>query len=170
VVIGSRDAVRAGEAVGKLRVALPAAVFEGFDNEVAATKARIVFVTVPFRSQSETYASLVSHLREEQIVVDCTVPLAAAVSGKATRVLGVWQGSAAQQAQEMVPKGARVVAALHTVAAALLGDLAHPLQEDTLVCGDRKADKRAVAEVLTRIEGLRPWTRGAWSKRESRSR
>ena len=44
-----------------------------------------------------------NHLREGQLLVDATVPLAAAVSGKATRTLGVWQGSAAQQAQEMVP-------------------------------------------------------------------
>jgi NADPH-dependent F420 reductase len=156
VVIGSRDAARAAEAVGKLRAALPEASFEGYGNAEAATKSRIVFVTVPFRNQSETYTNLKDALREEQIVVDCTVPLAAAVSGKATRVLGVWQGSAAQQAQEMVPKGVRVVAALHTVAAPLLGDLGHVLDEDTLVCGDRKADKRPVAEVLARIAGLRP--------------
>ena len=44
--------------------------------------------------------------------------MAAAVSGKATRTLGVWQGSAAQQAQEMVPEGVTVVSALHTVSAA----------------------------------------------------
>jgi hypothetical protein len=44
-----------------------------------------------------------------------TGALAAAVSGRATRVLGVRQGSAAQQAAEMVPHGVRVVAALHTV-------------------------------------------------------
>ena len=55
------------------------------------------------------------------------MPLAAAVSGKATRMLGVWQGSAAQQALEMVPEGVRVVSALHTVSAASLGDLEHPL-------------------------------------------
>ena len=156
VVIGSREAARADAAVRKLRAALPEGAFEGYGNEEAATKARIVFVTVPFSNQCGTYALLAAHLREEQIVVDCTVPLAAAVSGKATRVLGVWQGSAAQQAQEMVPKGVRVVAALHTVAAPLLANLDHTLDEDTLVCGDRKADKRSVAEVLARIDGLRP--------------
>ena len=53
------------------------------------------------------------------------MPLAAAVSGKATRTLGVWQGSAAQQAQEMAPEGVRVVSAFHTVSAALLTDLDH---------------------------------------------
>lgn len=44
-------------------------------------------------------------LAEGQPLVDCTVPIVVAVSGKATRTLGVRQGSAAQQAQEMVPGG-----------------------------------------------------------------
>jgi len=83
------------------------------------------------------------------------VPLAAAVSGKATRSLGVWQGSAAQQAQEMVPEGVTVVAALHTVGAPSLGDPGTELDEDVLICGDRKADKARVARLIELIPGLR---------------
>jgi NADPH-dependent F420 reductase len=94
-------------------------------------------------------------LRDGQILVDATVPLAAALSGKATRTVGVWQGSAAQQAQEMAPEGVRVVSALHTVSAPLLRDLDHRLDEDVLVCGDRRADKEAVMELIGRIDGLR---------------
>ena len=88
-------------------------------------------------------------------MVDATVPLAAAVSGRATRMLGVWQGSAAQQAQEMVPDGVRVVSALHTVSAATCGDLDHALDEDVLVCGDRREDKERVMALIDRIDGLR---------------
>jgi NADPH-dependent F420 reductase len=88
--------------------------------------------------------------------VDATVPLAAAVSGRATRILGVPQGSAAQQAQEMVPDGVTVVSALHTVGAAKLADLDHTLDEDIPVMGDKKDAKRTVADLIRRIEGLRP--------------
>jgi len=70
-------------------------------------------------------------------------------------MLGVWQGSAAQQALEMAPKGVRVVSALHTVSAASLTDLDHPLQQDVLVCGDAREDKREAAILIERIEGLR---------------
>ena len=91
-----------------------------------------------------------------QLLIDATVPLAAAVGGKATRTLGVWQGSAAQQAQEMAPDGVRVVSAFHTVSAALLTDLDHQLDEDVLICGDRREDKARVAELVERIDGLRP--------------
>jgi 8-hydroxy-5-deazaflavin:NADPH oxidoreductase len=154
VVIGSRDADRAAEIARDAQGLLPDGAFEGLANGEAAERSDIVFLTVPFRSQSETLTNLKGHLREGQIVVDATVPLAAAVSGKATRMLGVWQGSAAQQAQEMVPDGVRVVSALHTVSAEMLRELGHQLDEDTIVCG-RKADKAPVIELLNRIPGLR---------------
>ena len=155
VVIGSRDAGRAQEAADRARAAVPAGTFEGAENAAAATRADLVVLTVPFRNQSETLTNLKGALREGQVVVDATVPLAAAVSGRATRTLGVWQGSAAQQAQEMVPDGVRVVSALHTVSAALLGDLDRDLDEDVLVCGDRREDKQVVIELIDHIDGLR---------------
>ena len=155
IVIGSRDAARAHEAAEKASTAVPEGSFSGADNAEAVGVAEIVILSVPFRTQSETLTNLKNALREGQLVIDATVPLAAAVSGKATRTLGVWQGSAAQQAQEMVPEGVRVVSAFHTVSAALLTDLGHALDEDVLVCGDRRADKARVAELVDRIEGLR---------------
>ena len=117
--------------------------------------AEIVILSVPFRSQSETLTNLKGALTPAQLVIDATVPLAAAVSGKATRTLGVWQGSAAQQAQEMVPEGVRVVSAFHTISASLLSDLDQTLDEDVLMCGDERADKAQVAQLVSKIEGLR---------------
>ncbi len=155
IMIGSRDAARAHEATDKASAAVPEGTFSGAENAEAVGGAEIVILSVPFRSQSETLTNLKNALREGQLVIDATVPLAAAVSGKATRTLGVWQGSAAQQAQEMVPEGVRVVSAFHTVSAALLTDLGHALDEDVLVCGDRREDKARVAELVDRIEGLR---------------
>ena len=155
IVVGSRDAERARETVQRLREAAPDGTFEGDANGPAAARGEVVFLCVPFRNQSETLTNLKEHLREGQLVVDATVPLAAAVSGRATRMLGVWQGSAAQQAAEMVPGGVRVVSALHTVSASALRDPAAALAEDVLVCGDRKADKGRAAELIELIPGLR---------------
>ena len=155
VVIGSRSAERAGEAAAKVREAVPGAEVSGMENGEAAKQGEVVFLTVPFRAQSENLQNLRDHLSPGQLLVDCTVPLAAAVSGKATRTLGVWQGSAAQQAQEMVPDGVTVVAALHTVGAPTLADTEAELGEDILVCGDKKADKVRVARLVELIGGLR---------------
>ncbi|MGH2929854.1 MAG: NADPH-dependent F420 reductase [Solirubrobacteraceae bacterium] len=155
VTIGSRDAGRAREAAERAADRIHGGNFTGAENNEAAKGAELVILSVPFRSQSETLNNLRHALQPGQLVVDATVPLAAAVSGKATRTLGVWQGSAAQQAQEMVPEGVNVVSAFHTVSAALLTDLDHVLDEDVLVCGDRREDKARVAELVGRIDGLR---------------
>jgi 8-hydroxy-5-deazaflavin:NADPH oxidoreductase len=161
VVIGSRSAERATQAVERLLEVAPRADAEGLVNEEAARRGPVVFLTVPFRAQSENLNNLRAALEPGQILVDCTVPTAAAVSGKATRSLGVWQGSAAQQAQEMVPEGVTVVAALHTVSAPTLGDPDAELDEDILICGDRRADKARVAGIVELVPGLRAVNAGA---------
>jgi NADPH-dependent F420 reductase len=155
VVIGSRDERRAQEAATRARAAVAKGSFEGRVNQEAVGGAAVVILTVPFRNQSETLTNLREALREGQLVVDATVPLAAAVSGKATRTLGVWQGSAAQQAQEMVPAGVPVVSAFHTVSAPLLADLDRELDEDVLICGDLPEDKERLAAVIEQVPGLR---------------
>jgi NADPH-dependent F420 reductase len=155
IVIGSRDESRARETADRARELLADGEFSGQDNATAAAAAETVVLSVPFRSQSETLHNLKDALRPGQLLIDATVPLAAAVGGKATRMLGVWQGSAAQQALEMAPEGVRVVSALHTVSAASLTDLDHPLAQDVLVCGDRRADKAEAAALIERIDGLR---------------
>jgi len=161
VVIGSRDPGRAQEASTRARERVPKGTFTGLGNADAVKDAELAILSVPFRNQSETLTNLRGALREGTLLVDATVPLAAAISGKATRTLGVWQGSAAQQAQEMAPNGVRVVSAFHTVSAALLADLGHELDEDVLICGDLAEDKAKVAALVKRIEGLRPVDCGA---------
>jgi hypothetical protein len=155
IAIGSRDVARAAHTAERAAAVVPDGSFSAHDNAGAARAANAIILSVPFRNQSETLTNLKDALSPGQLLIDATVPLAAAVSGKATRMLGVWQGSAAQQALEMVPDGVRVVSALHTVSAASLSDLQHPLDQDVLVCGDSRADKREAAGVIEQIDGLR---------------
>jgi NADPH-dependent F420 reductase len=173
VVIGSRDQGRAEEAAGRAAARLeeaagraaarleeatrrPEASFAGLQNEAAAREAEVVILSVPFRNQAENLANLHKSLIKGQLLVDATVPLAAAFGGKATRTLGVWQGSAAEQAKEMAPEGVRVVSAFHTVSAPALTDLDHILDEDVLLCGDSREAKDELATLVRRIDGLRP--------------
>jgi hypothetical protein len=158
IAIGSRDGARAVETAERARTILPEGSFSAHENADAVRAIGadgVVILSVPFRNQSETLANLKDALVAGQLLIDATVPLAAAVGGKATRMLGVWQGSAAQQALEMAPEGVHVVSALHTVSAASLSDLEHPLTQDVLVCGDSRADKRRAAALIDRIDGLR---------------
>ena len=155
IAIGSRDETRAQETAERARATIPDGQFSAHDNAGAAEAAHTVILSVPFRNQAETLHNLAQALAPGQLLIDATVPLAAAVGGKATRTLGVWQGSAAEQAREMAPEGVRVVSALHTVSAASLADLAHPLEQDVLLCGDARADKLEAARLLSLIEGVR---------------
>lgn len=156
VTIGSRDAERAAEAAARVREAVPGATVDGRANPDAAAGAPLVVLSVPFASQAPTLRSLRESLAPGTVLLDVTVPLAAAVGGRATRVLSVWQGSAAQQAQELVPSGVSVVSGLHTVAARHLADLDHVFDEDVLIAADDRAAKARVAALIGLIDGLRP--------------
>jgi len=156
IVIGSRDAGRAAEAAEKVIERAGGGEVTGVENEEAAGRASTVLLAVPFRAQSENLNNLRYALQPQTTLIDATVPLAAAVGGRATRTLGVWQGSAAQQAEEMAPRGVTVVSAFHTVSAAALADPAHELDEDVLIAGDDRKVKDAVADQVRRIPGLRP--------------
>jgi len=156
VVIGSRDAERAAAAAERVRAAVPDADVRGLANPDAAAASDLVVLSVPFASQASTLRSIRAALRPGTVLLDVTVPLATAVGGRPTRTLGVPQGSAAQQAQELVPDGVTVVAGLHTVAASHLADLDHAFDEDALLCGDDNDAKERVAALIERIPGLRP--------------
>jgi 8-hydroxy-5-deazaflavin:NADPH oxidoreductase len=156
VVIGSRDAGRAAEAAEKVLERAGGGEVTGVENEEAAGRASTVLLAVPFRAQSENLNNLRNALQPQTTLIDATVPLAAAVGGWATRTLGVWQGSAAQQAKEMAPRGVTVVSAFHTVSAAALSDPSRDLDEDVLIAGDDRKTKDDVAELVRRIPGLRP--------------
>ncbi|MGH2865231.1 MAG: NADPH-dependent F420 reductase [Solirubrobacteraceae bacterium] len=158
VAIGSREPARAAETVARAQELVPGGSFSAHENAAAVRAVGsegAVILSVPFRNQSETLADLKDALSPGQLLIDATVPLAAAVSGRATRMLGVWQGSAAQQALEMAPEGVALVSALHTVSAASLRDLDERLEQDVLVCGDSRAQKRRAASLIERIDGLR---------------
>jgi NADPH-dependent F420 reductase len=163
IAIGSRDEKKAQDAAERLKQMLKTdasrlpqdVVASGFENAKACAQASIVVVAVPFPGQVAILKSIRDSLKDS-IVVDTTVPLAATIGGKATRLLGVWQGSAAAQARELVPPGIPVVAAFHNVSAEVLQDLSATPDCDVLVCGDEKPAKEAVSSMVKLIPGLRP--------------
>ena len=155
IAIGSRDPDRLSELLARARAAVPEGSFSAHDNASAVSEAEVAMLTVPFRNHAETIHSIAGALRPGQLLIDATVPLASAVEGEPTRLLGVWQGSAAEQAHELAPAGVQVVSALHTVSAASLTDLEHPLEQDVLLCGDSTEAKREAAALIERVPGLR---------------
>jgi len=89
------------------------------------------------------------------ILIDATVPLAASIGGRASRTVGVWQGSAAEQARELVSKDISVVAGFHNVSAELMGG-DNPLDCDVIVCSDDRDAAQLTRELAAKIPGIRP--------------
>lgn len=155
IIIGSRDAQRAQTAAGEIqkRVGSRARV-TGMENSAACAAADILVLTVPFEGQATLLKQLKPTIRPGSILIDATVALAAGVGGRASRTLGVWQGSAAQQAAELVPKGVSVAAAFHNLSAELLqGDEA--LDCDVIVCSDDAIAGQVARSLAARLPGVR---------------
>jgi len=155
IIIGSRDAERAQQIAAAIQQkAGPQSQVSGMENAAACAAAHILMLTVPFESQAALLKQLKSSITAGSILIDATVPLAASVGGRASRTLGVWQGSAAQQAAELVPKEVSVVAAFHNVSADLLnGD--SPLDSDVIVCSDDSDAAQLSRELAAKIPGVR---------------
>jgi 8-hydroxy-5-deazaflavin:NADPH oxidoreductase len=162
IVIGSRNAERAAataaniarQIIGGTGALARAIEISGAENNTACAPADIVVLTIPFEAHAETLKQLKPSFRPGQILVDTTVPLAASVGGRPTRTLGVWQGSAAQQAQELVPEGVSVVAAFHNVSSELLnGD--GPIDSDVIVCSNNQDAGTRIRQLARKIPGVR---------------
>jgi NADPH-dependent F420 reductase len=154
VVIGSRDAKRAQDAVTKIKASVANAAVSGAENVAACAGADVVVLTVPFEAHAALLKQIKPAIEPGSIVIDTTVPLAASIGGRATRTVGVWQGSAAQETAELVPKGVSVVAAFHNASAELLNSDA-AVDCDVIVCSDDPNATQVVRSLAAKIPGVR---------------
>jgi NADPH-dependent F420 reductase len=155
VIIGSRNLQRAQEAAAKIKAAVGAsAQISGEENSAACAESDLLVLTIPFEGHASLLKQIKPAIQPGSILIDATVPLAASVGGRASRTLSVWQGSAAQQAAELVPKGVAVVAAFQNTSAELLnGDM--PVECDVIVCSDDPNAAKVARELAAKIPGVR---------------
>jgi len=154
VIIGSRDDTKARIAVDKVKEVFPNAVVEGYDNFTAAEKGDILIMTVPYKFMADTIKSIKGAITEDKILVSPCVPLANAVGGKPTQVVRPWEGSAAEQAQALVPN-VKVVGAFQNICAARLMDIENPVEDDVIVCSEDKEARKTIIELVNKIDSLR---------------
>lgn len=155
IIIGSRDAARAQQMAASIAQKIGSqAQLSGLDNAAACAASDLLVLTVPFEGAAELLKQLKPSIRAGSILIDVTVPLAASIGGRASRTLGVWQGSAAQQTAELVPKGVSVVGAFHNVSAEVLNGDAD-VECDVIVCSDDPAAAQVVMELAVEIPRVR---------------
>jgi hypothetical protein len=124
------------------------------ENSAACASTDLCVLTVPFESQAGLLKQLKPAFKPGAILIDATVPLAASVGGRPSRVLGVWQGSAAQQTAELVPKGVTVVAAFHNISSDILS-ADGPVDCDAIICSDDENARKISSELAAKIPGVR---------------
>ncbi len=147
VVLGSRSSDRAIEAA----VGLPGQV-SGAANVDAAAQGDVVIVAVPWDGHKELLQMLAPALAGK-VVINCVNPLGFDKQG--AFALTVEEGSAAEQAAELLPES-RVVGAFHHVSAVLLLDEdVDTLDTDILVLGDDREATDLVQALVARIPGMR---------------
>jgi NADPH-dependent F420 reductase len=148
VVIGSRDQARAEAAAAGLE--LPGVT--GATNSGAARAAGVVIAAVPWDGHKDLLTGLAADLAGK-IVIDCVNPMA--FDKKGAYPVRPDEGSAAEQAAQVLPDSV-VVGAFHHVSAVLLLDPAvDRLDLDVLVLGDDRQATDLVQALADRIPGAR---------------
>jgi NADPH-dependent F420 reductase len=149
VIIGSRDPARAVAAAAT--IGSPPHV-TGTSNEDAARGADIVIAAIPWAGHRGLLARLAGAL-DGKILIDCVNPLA--FDARGAYPIRVEEGSAAQQAAQVLP-GCTVVGAFHHVSAALLLDPeVAEVDLDVMVLGDDRQATDLVQALAERIPGAR---------------
>lgn len=158
VLLGSRDADRAGKAADELAERSGSDRVRGADNTGCAAAADAVLVAVPF----DGHAGLLEQLHDllaGKIVIDCVNALG--FDSRGPYPLQVPEGSAAQQAESLLPES-RVTAAFHHASAVLLDDPAvTSVDTDVLVLGD----DREATDLVRALADLVPGVRGVYGGR-----
>lgn len=156
IVIGSRAAEKAEDAANKLGEYGFSGTVRGLPNAEAAAAADIVVLTVPFANH-QIMLETVRDAVQGKIFIDVTVPL---VPPKVMRVQLPAEGCAAKMSQDYLGEDVRVVSAFQNVAADHLSDVEHDIDCDVLVCGNDKAAREEVLELVA-AAGMKGWHAGA---------
>ena len=150
IIIGSRRLEKAQKVAQELNDKLPGYQIEGMANEDAAQAGDIAVLTVPYSVQNPLLEQLKPYL-QNKILINVNVAMK---PPKVARVYIPPEGSACEQAQEILGPDVKVVAAFQNVGAHGLVHLDQPVECDVLVCGNSKSTK-AVAIQLAEDLGTR---------------
>lgn len=158
LLVGSRDSDKARAKADEYETELSSrgidTKIQGFANEMAADRARVIVLSVPPYHISDTVESIADSLDEGDVLVTPAAGMKRREEGY--RYHPPSAGSVTQLVQDAAPDDVPVVGAYHNLAAGRLADLDRDLGIDTLLVADDD-DAKDIVHMLTQdIEGLRP--------------
>lgn len=152
VVLGSRSRYRAMEAADRITGRWPERGLQitAGDNHDAASS-EIVFIATPWDAAAATAKECERELKGKVVI---SMANALARVGHEFQPLVPPRGSVAASVQAAVPRSL-VAATMHHVPAKELGDIAHPVESDVLVCSDHPSATATTIDVVSKIPDLR---------------
>ena len=158
ILIGSRDPEKARTKAEEYETELDSRGIEtdikGFENSMAADRARVVVLAVPAYHLVDTTEDIADRLDSETTIVTPAVGMKRDDDGFHYNRPGA--GSVAALAAEAKPDDVPLVGAFHNLPAGGLANLDREFEWDTLVFGDDDDAKSIVMDLARGIEGLRP--------------
>jgi NADPH-dependent F420 reductase len=155
VIIGSRQQARAEAIAAELNQELGQFLIKGMANPDAAAAADVAAQTVPFSAHHSTLESVRAQL-QGKVLIDVCVPLD---PENPRKMLLPPAGSATEEAQELLGDSVKVVGAFQNVSAHELRELEHAIDCDVLVCGNDRAARQVVMQLVEQM-GLHPLDAG----------
>ena len=152
VIIGSRLREKAERVASEIEKQTGARV-KGTTNLEAASKAKVVVLSIPFEAVTEIIGQIKPALTQEKIIVSTIAPIMR--KGKLFTHETPRTGSAAEEVAKLVPRGVPVISAFQTVGAKQLQNFKEPLNCDILICGDSPKAKRNIVKLIEKIPGAR---------------
>lgn len=163
IIVGSRDAQRAKEAVQSyIEVAREAygnsmtGSISGDDNFSLAKNSDILILSIPYESIDDTCDRLVKEVRNDCVIVSPIVPMTRTDAGFVYIPIEKGKKFAAEIVADKLPPRSRVVSAFHTISEVKLINVKRSLDADTFVCGDDQSTVATLNTLVSEINGLRP--------------
>ncbi|QIB73121.1 NADPH-dependent F420 reductase [Halogeometricum borinquense] len=157
IVIGSRDPEKARAKADEYETELSSrgrdVKVTGFENKMAADRARIVVLAVPPYHVADTIEAVEDGLSEDDVLVTPAAGVKRDDDG--FHYHPPKAGSVTQLVADAAPDGIPVVGAFHNLAAGRLANLDAELDIDTLVVADDFDAKDTVSRLAEEIDGLR---------------
>ena len=151
-MLGSRSKYRALEVRDKIQAKWPdrELSLEAGDNHDAAS-AEVVFIATPWDAAAATAKECERELKGKVVI---SMANALAKVGHEFQPLVPPRGSVAASVQAAIPRSL-VAATMHHVPAKELGDIAHPVESDVLVCSDHPSATATTIDIVSKIPDLR---------------
>jgi 8-hydroxy-5-deazaflavin:NADPH oxidoreductase len=124
------------------------------ENKKVVETCRIILLTVPHENAIETVKGLSGSFAGDQILISAVAPVVK-VGKEFLSQVDSSAKSVSQQIADLLPKSVKVATAFQSVPAHILYE-ERPISSDVLVTCDEIETYQKVAEIVSKIEGLRP--------------